>query len=286
MNILFIGSSGALSLIPFKKLLASEHTISAVAVYRPVLFDKKIIALENESLALAANQSGIPVIDFSQPVEAIRQQCRKYEINIMLMSCYSKRLSEDIFCLAEYGCYNMHPSLLPQFRGPEPVFWQYKLAAETGVSWHRVTAVLDAGDIVARKEIIMDDGLDYFQVNHKLATQGADLILPVLAGIESEHLHTVCQNSAMASYYPYPQADDFVIDTAYTAQQLYNFMCATRAFNQVFRYQSAGYLFYLDTALDYDNNLTLDAVEIQANRLYIPCNVGVLIATYTDKIPA
>ncbi len=71
MNILFIGSSGALSLVPFKSLLSSSHSISAVGVQNPIQFDNKIIALENESLALAANHSSIPVIDMSQPVDEI-----------------------------------------------------------------------------------------------------------------------------------------------------------------------------------------------------------------------
>ena len=60
MNILYIGSSGALSLIPFRKLLATEQSISAVGVYNPLFFEQKIIAVENESLALSAQQDAIP----------------------------------------------------------------------------------------------------------------------------------------------------------------------------------------------------------------------------------
>ena len=63
MNILYIGSSAALSLIPFKKLLASANSISAVGVYKPLIFEHKVIALENESSALSAQLHAIPVID-------------------------------------------------------------------------------------------------------------------------------------------------------------------------------------------------------------------------------
>lgn len=67
MNILFIGSSGVLSLTPFRRLLASTHNLAAVGIFNPLLFDRKIIifapiSLERESLALAASQYGIPLI--------------------------------------------------------------------------------------------------------------------------------------------------------------------------------------------------------------------------------
>ena len=142
MNIFFIGSSGALSLVPFKSLLSSGHSISAVGVQDPIQFDNKIIALENESLALAANHSSIPVVDMSQPVDDIVKQLSAHVIDVILVSCYGKRLPDRIIKLASAGCYNMHPSLLPGFRGPEPIFWQMKYAVAIGVSWHMVTSLL------------------------------------------------------------------------------------------------------------------------------------------------
>ncbi|MBT8135307.1 MAG: hypothetical protein KJO03_12415, partial [Gammaproteobacteria bacterium] len=148
MNILFIGSSGALSLTPFKSLLSSPHSISAVATHRPITFEKKIFALENESLALAANQADIPVIDTSQPVDDIIRRCSDHKIDVILMSCYGKRLPDEIINLPVAGCYNMHPSLLPAYRGPDPIFWQLKYSAELGVSWHQVVSDFDAGDVI------------------------------------------------------------------------------------------------------------------------------------------
>jgi methionyl-tRNA formyltransferase len=100
MNILYIGSSGALSLVPFKKLLSTDHTITAVGIYKPVAFNGKVIAVENESLALAANQRNLPLLDLSQPIDFLLEQCQKLSIDIILMSCYGKRLPEAIINLA------------------------------------------------------------------------------------------------------------------------------------------------------------------------------------------
>ena len=152
MNIFYIGSAGVLSLIPFKKLLSSKFTVSAVGVANPITFKNKIIALENESLSLAANSFNIPVIDLSQAVHDIVAQCESYSIDVILMSCYGQRLPAEIINIAVKGCYNMHPSLLPRFRGPEPIFWQMKLASEIGVSWHRLWMTLTQVISLPRKK--------------------------------------------------------------------------------------------------------------------------------------
>lgn len=284
MNILFIGSSGALSLLPFKTLAQSSYNISAVGVYQPIVFDAKIIALENESLALAANQAEIPIIDLSQPLDMLINYCETLAIDVILMSCYAKRLPDPLLQLPMQGCFNMHPSLLPLFRGPEPIFWQMKMAADIGVSWHRVTSEFDAGDVIAQRKVLLDDGADYQSINSELASVGSQLMLTMLAQIQSNSLTHQPQDSQIASYYPYPESEDFIIDTGASAQTLYNFMCATAAFKQAYRCQLGNNRYLLDKALDYENNDSIEDVEMQGNTLYIPCKAGVLVATFTGKI--
>ena len=285
MNILYIGSSGALSLIPFRKLLSSEHSIMAVGIYKPISFNDKIITFGNESLALAANQQELPVIDLSQPHSDVIEQCSKYSIDVILMSCYSKRLPEEIVTLSSKGCFNMHPSLLPSYRGPEPVFWQMKDASEVGVSWHRVVDEFDAGDIVAQQKLTLDDGAKYSEISLQLAETGAELMMVLLSELSANKLSATVQKSELSSYYPYPDKHDFVIDTSWTAQHAYNFMRATHAFGQTYLCQLGSFRYLLDKALDYDNNVYLDVAEVKGNKLFIPCNEGVLIASYTGKLP-
>jgi len=284
LNIFFIGSSGALSLLPFEKLISENYNVIAVGVYNPIVLDKKIIALENASLALAANALEIPVIDLSQAIADVVKQCEKYAIDVILMSCYSKRLPNEIINLASKDCFNLHPSLLPGFRGAEPIFWQMKLAANTGVSWHQVVEEFDAGDIVAQKQVHFDDGASYAEINAQLAKSGADLMLSLLSDVTNDQLVLKSQDQASASYYPYPVKSDFSIDLNLSAQQIYNFMSATQIFSQPYLCQLGEHMVCLDEALDYDNNLSLEEAEVQGDRLYIPCKEGVLMASYTDKL--
>lgn len=284
MNILYIGSSGALSLLPFKQLISSPYTIVAVGLNNPIVLHNKIIALENESLALAASQLDIPLIDLTQSQQAIRRQCMELSVDVILMSCYNKRLPDVLINLAEQGCFNMHPSLLPLYRGPAPVFWQMKEASQLAVSWHRVIHDFDAGDIVAQQKVSVEEGASYKEINHRLANTGADLMLRLLAQLSTDTIGGIKQDPALASYYPYPSEHDFVIDTRWTAQHAYNFMRATRDFGYPYRCQIGSHCYLLDEAVDYDNNDTLPKAQVKADRLYIPCNEGVLVARFTAKL--
>lgn len=284
MNILYIGSSGALSLLPFKQLITSRHSIVAVGLNNPIVFNNRIIALENESLALAANQLDIPLIDLAQSQQAVYQQCTKLSVDVIVMSCYNRRLPDELIRLADKGCFNMHPSLLPNYRGSEPIFWQMKDASEVGVSWHRVVHDFDAGEVVAQQKVSLQEGLSYSEINLRLAKAGADLLPGLLAGLTAGTLTGVKQNPELASYYTYPKGDDFVVDTTWSARRAYNFMTSTRAFNYPYVCQIGSHRYLLDKAVDYDNNDTLLEAEVKADRLYIPFKEGVLVATFAAKL--
>lgn len=284
MNIFYIGSSGALSLIPFKELLASSHSICAVGVFNPIRLQHKVIALENESLALAAQQHNIPLIDLAQALPTILQQCKSYSIDIILTSCYSKRLPAELINVASIGGFNMHPSLLPEYRGPEPVFWQTKHASKLGVSWHRLAHDFDAGNIVSQQSVPVNEGASYTEITMRLAIAGAALMMKLLAVASDTKFHTTAQNPEAASYYPYPQPQDFVLDINGSAKQAYNFIRATAIFAYPYLCRNNNQSYYLKQALKYDSKNSLKAVEIFADNVHIPFKEGVLVATYTGKI--
>jgi len=288
MNILYIGSSGALSLLPFKKLLTTAHSVVAVRVLNPPVFQQKVFALENESLALSATRHEIPLLDLSQPIAQVLQQCERKTIDLILMSCFSKRLPAALIGLAKYGCFNLHPSLLPAYRGPEPVFWQMKAGVPLGVSWHQVVEDFDAGAVLCQQAVIPADGATYADINLQLAQTGVELLTGLLAGLPAnasqQQVSGIEQDPALARYYPYPQPNDFVLDTQCSAQQAYNFMRATQVFSFPYYCQLKNRRYLLVEALAYDMKASRDSVDVQGDILYIPFKEGVLSARYTDKI--
>src|SRR6202140_2019891 len=80
--------------------------------------------------------------------------------DIMCVACFSLYIPRAILDIPRLGCLNVHPSLLPVNRGPDPLFWTfYEGHRETGVTIHRMDEGLDTGPIVAQEKIIVPDGI-------------------------------------------------------------------------------------------------------------------------------
>ncbi len=99
-----------------------------------------------------------------------------------MVACFSFVLPPALLQAPRLGCYNLHPSLLPGYRGPAPLFWQRRLGEEqTGVTLHRMTPAVDAGEIVAQVGVPLPDGSSAAQADALTAQVGAGLMLHMLA---------------------------------------------------------------------------------------------------------
>ena len=150
-----------------------------------------------------------------------------------------------------------------------------------------MTQEFDAGDVVKQKIVFLDDGISYLEINSIMADAGTDLMMQLLSELSELSIASPCgspQVSTQSSYNPYPDKDDFVVDITGSAQQAFNFMRATEAFGWSYLCHIGNYRYMLDKALDYDNNDYLQDAEVSGNTLNIPCNEGVLVATFTAKL--
>ena len=79
------------------------------------------------------------------------------------------------------GFLNLHPSLLPAYRGPRPVYWQLRHQAPTGVTVHYMDEGLDTGDVAAQRPVALPPGLSEAQAERRLMLVGLDLLRGILA---------------------------------------------------------------------------------------------------------
>src|SRR5690606_35871892 len=104
--------------------------------------------------------------------------------DLIVVACFPKLLPGRLLARARHGGINLHPSLLPALRGPDPLFWTFRQAlSETGVTLHELTDQFDAGPIVARARRDVPDGIRAPDLEHDLAVKGADLLLEVITSL-------------------------------------------------------------------------------------------------------
>ena len=284
MNILYIGSSGPLSLTPLRALLDSAHELGAVGLDADrdsFLADPRvsIIAAENENIEMLARMTGTPVIKLNVPLPQCLREIGRPRPDIAIVSCFERILPAQILSLPKYGCFNLHPSLLPAYRGPVPLFWQFRDGTDaTGISLHRMTPKIDAGPVVAQASVKLPDGASNMLATSLLAQKGAELILRFLEQLENGNVVERIQDEREASYMGLPADDDFRVSTDWSARRIYNFMNATSHWGHGYPCVLDGETVTLVQAESYTDAASAPEAAGDENTLVIRCNPGFLTA--------
>ena len=200
MKIIFAGTPD-FAAVALQSLLDSQHEIIAVYTQpdRPAGRGRKLTASPVKALAL---EHGIPVY---QPVslkdEAAQQELIELQADIMIVVAYGLILPEIILAAPQYGCLNIHASILPRWRGAAPI-QRAILAGDqaTGVTIMQMDKGLDTGDMLLINRCAINPGDTASSLHDQLALMGGTAIMQTLADIEAHRLQPQAQDDAQATY--------------------------------------------------------------------------------------
>ena len=101
-----------------------------------------------------------------------------------VMASFNQIVNAPTLRIPQHGFINIHPSLLPHYRGPEPVYWAIADGAErTGITLHRAVAKVDAGPILAQAEMALDPHDTSGTLTRRLVGAGVPLIATALTAL-------------------------------------------------------------------------------------------------------
>jgi hypothetical protein len=145
---------------------------------------------------------------------------------VVFVVCYPKRLRAAELDLEGVEFVNVHPSLLPHFRGPAPVFWQFWAGeVQTGVTLHRVATTLDSGAILRSRARALDPALGIEATERCLGCSGAELAMQLLDGpIPSGR----AQDERQASYFGQISPSALRIESRWSVSRVERFIRGTR----------------------------------------------------------
>jgi len=157
----------------------------------------------------------------------------------MLFSFFDRRiLKGQILELGVKGAYNLHPSLLPLYRGCCPVNWVLiNGETETGVTLHQMVERVDAGEILAQKAVPIDRQ-DTAKILHmKLDMATKSLLAYILPKIVKGETSPMPQDERISSYYGKRKPGDGVIHWEGSAERVFNLVRAlTQPYPGAFTY--------------------------------------------------
>ncbi|MDO6759177.1 methionyl-tRNA formyltransferase [Tamlana sp. 2_MG-2023] len=135
--------------------------------------------------------------------EAFLEELKSLNANLQIVVAF-RMLPKLVWSMPEYGTFNLHASLLPNYRGAAPINWAIiNGETKTGVSTFFIDEEIDTGDMILQEEISIEPNENAGSLHDKLMTIGSNLVLKTVESIEKGSVKTI------------PQKDSADIKTAY-----------------------------------------------------------------------
>jgi methionyl-tRNA formyltransferase len=228
MHIIFMGTP-QFALPTLKSLLDSSYEVVAVYTQPDKPSGRKRQLIPSPVKALALNHQ-IPVMQpktFKSP-EAVAELA-DFHPDLIVLAAFGLILPLTVLSLPKFGCLNVHPSLLPQHRGPSPIASALLCGDEvTGVSIMLMDAGMDTGPILAQREtpILPEDNTA--TLTAKLARLGDDLLMDTLPSWLEGKIEPQPQNESKISYSKLITSEDGRINWHLPAMEIWR---KVRAYN-------------------------------------------------------
>ncbi|MBN1499634.1 MAG: methionyl-tRNA formyltransferase [Spirochaetes bacterium] len=146
-----------------------------------------------------------------------------FNADIFVVVAFGYIIPESIFKMPRLGTVNLHPSLLPKYRGAAPVQWALINGEnETGVTIQMVDEKLDSGDIVLQEKIPVSDEMNSSTLYDVILPLGADMLLKAVKGLDDGSIKPVPQNHEEATYCRKIDKAAALINWSNSAGQIHN----------------------------------------------------------------
>ena len=193
----------AFALPALDTLLAGSCPIVAVVTQpdRPAGRGQKEVA---PPVKILAQKSGVPVLQ-PQTVKdpSFLEKFYSFKPDMVVVSAFGQILPKMIIGFPPLGCLNIHPSLLPKYRGAAPLNWSIiRGEKKTGVTIMLMDEGMDSGDILAQEETPLGDDETYGQLHDRLAKDGAALLMKTISQVVSGKARRHPQGTSGVTFAP------------------------------------------------------------------------------------
>lgn len=226
MRIVFLGSDTAISVL--KSLCNSKHEVVAVVCQpdKPNGRNNKIEICEVKKFALSKN---IPVLQYDKIRKEGVQDLVNLKPDFLISAAYGQLISQEIIDIPKYETLNIHPSLLPKYRGASPIMSAILSGdKETGVAIMKMVLQMDAGATYVVEKVKIKENETAGELTERLFNLGSQLLLETIDKIVSGKAVLTEQNEEKVTFCSKIMKEDAKLDFNLSCNKLVNI---TRAYN-------------------------------------------------------
>ena len=171
--------------------------------------------------------------------EIVKQKIADLNPDLIVCADFGQIIPDDIIALPKIACINVHPSLLPKYRGAAPINWPIINGdKKTGVSIMFVAHDLDAGDVIIQEEenILEDDTSITLEL--RLAKKGGDLLIKAIDELINKTAKPIKQDESKVTWAPKLEKENGLIDWTMTADEILNRIKGLKPWPGTFTYRN------------------------------------------------
>jgi methionyl-tRNA formyltransferase len=163
----------------------------------------------------------LPVLKPEKLDAQARSRVEELQPDILVSFAYGKIFGPKFLALFPLGGINIHPSLLPKYRGPTPIPAAImNRETETGITVQRLAAEMDSGDILAQEKVPLHGRETTASLSEMMAKKAVAMLSAALEGIAAGTVAAVPQDHSAASYCSLIDKSDGLIDWSRSAVEI------------------------------------------------------------------
>lgn len=198
MRVIFMGSA-EFACPAVEALLGSRHELVA-CVTQPDRPKGRRLKVQPCPVRALAEAKGVRVLA-PEAVDGAYDEIATLRPDLIAVAAYGQYIPGRLIDLPPRGAINIHPSLLPRYRGAAPIQWAVANGdTVTGVSILYVGRKMDAGDVILQQEHDIADGDTAATLAPRLARAGAELLVRAIDLIDTGHAHRTPQDEAKVTW--------------------------------------------------------------------------------------
>jgi methionyl-tRNA formyltransferase len=199
MRVIFFGSSGFS--VPILNSVAKQTVLVVTKKAKP---KGRGYALDDNEVKRVATALGLPLMEIDSFKDDLVKTLPDYRPDLFVVASFGLIVPEWVLDIPSRGPLNIHPSLLPLYRGPSPMQWALlKGDAMTGITLIRMNVKMDEGDVVYQEQVMIEPGENLTGLSKRLAARSAEILPEFLGTIETQGMMSgTVQRHEIATYTP------------------------------------------------------------------------------------
>ena len=208
------------------------------------------------------------------------EKLKSFEPDFFITIAFGQILSQEVLDIPKYGTVNLHASLLPKYRGANPIARAISNGEkETGVSTMLTSLGVDEGDVILTEKIKISQDMTTLDLTIKVSEIAPDILYKTLWGLYNKELKPIAQNHKEATFAPKYSKEETFLNFNKSAQELHDLVRALYPKPSANTYYNGSLIKILQTEVinETSNRPTGEIIKKDKAGIYVSSSNGILL---------